>query len=232
MYGKHNERKKCPVRPGGVYHLKGRVPYEQYQTEAQNQPTRARAVLRLIDQCEAPAKTVTITVLTTEAQDEQWLIRFIKGDHATTFDHPVYLAKYGDFTTEASKQAIPGDPEVMTPSAEDLTKARAKARERQTTPQLEGLARLRDEADTLRASMTKMKARNRIALAIKEIDKTVTELSIRSPATLPKVGCAARQASAAVEGEPRPCGTESDVSQPVCSGRDRRSARLWLPPPE
>lgn len=165
VYGKHGERKRCPMRKGGVYHLKGRVPYERHRADAQDQPTRARAVLHLIDRCESPAKTVTVTVLDTEMQDEKWLIRFIKGDHVTVFDRPVYLARYGDYTTEAGRQAVPGDPELMTPFAEDLAKARAKALESRVSPQQQALKQAADRAQTLQRSLKNMKARDLVRRA-------------------------------------------------------------------
>jgi hypothetical protein len=165
IYGQHGERKRCPMREGGVYHLKGRIPYELYLATAQDQPTRARGVLRLIDRCESPAKTVTITVLATEMQDEKWLIRFIKGNHATVFDRPVYLARYGDYTTEAGRQAVPGDPELMTPFPEDLAKARAKALERQLSPQQLALQQAANRAQTLQQSLKNMKARDLVRRA-------------------------------------------------------------------
>lgn len=165
VYGKHGERKRCPMRKGGVYHLKGRVPYDQYRAEAKDQPTRAQAVLALIDRCESPAKTVMITVLDTEMQDEKWLIRFIKGDHATIFDYPVYLARYGDYTTEAGRQAVRGDPELMTPFTEDLTKARDTALKRRVSPQQQALKQAAGRAQALQPSLKNMKARELVRRA-------------------------------------------------------------------
>jgi hypothetical protein len=68
---------KAPCRVGGVYLL--RAPYPR--REAERQPTRARAVLALIDMLET-RKTVTITVTAVEpTEDGEWVVRFEKGAH-------------------------------------------------------------------------------------------------------------------------------------------------------
>jgi hypothetical protein len=212
-YGKLGEL-KLPVREGGVYTLKPPIPYVRYRGEAErHQPTRAIAVLRLIDLCDMPRRTVTITVThPPERQGDKWLIRFEKGDWRNELGDPVYLAKYGDFTMTASKQAVPGDPELMSPFAEDLARARARALERRISPDREIVRRIKGELSPLQKSMIAMKARNRLNLILKEMDKLDAELSVDEAATFPESVCAARQMSAAVEGEPRPCGTESVVS--------------------
>lgn len=157
--GKFGERKRCPARTGGVYRLKAPVPYERYQSEAERQPNAARAVLWLIDECQQPTRGVTITVTAVEVRDGDWVVHFTKGEHRELFDRPIYLAKYGDYTMTARQQAIPGDPELMMPFAEDLAKARAKALERRVSPERAAVKREADRAETLQQSITNMKAR-------------------------------------------------------------------------
>jgi hypothetical protein len=74
------------MRPQGVYTLKPRVPFDQYRERAARQPTRARAVLALIDLCDRPTKTLRITVLDNGVQrdGDWWLVRFEKGAHDKT----------------------------------------------------------------------------------------------------------------------------------------------------
>lgn len=69
---------KPPVRVDHVYLLRASYP----RREAEQQPTRARAVLALIDMLEE-RKTVTITVTAIERHDDvgEWLVRFEKGAH-------------------------------------------------------------------------------------------------------------------------------------------------------
>ncbi len=205
--------KPCPMRKGAVYTLTPRVPYAQYRSEAETEPSRARAILYLIDKCETPIRTVTITVThPPERHGDTWLIHFAKGDRASDLDLPIFLSKYGDYTMSQTKQAVPGDPEVLMPFAEDLAKARVKARDRRASPQRQAVERARDGLTELQRDLVAMKARNRLNLILKEMGKLTQELSVDEGATLPESVCAARQASAKVEGEPRPCGTESVVS--------------------
>jgi hypothetical protein len=202
---------RCPMRKGGTYRLRGPVPYTGYRDEADDQPTRARAVLALYDLCHLPAKTETVTVTSVERQGETWLIRFRKGE-LDLLDRPVFLARQGDYTTIASRQAVPGDPEVMMQFAEDLQEARKKARERRLTPQQEGLAKVRAEVETCRGVMTTMKAKTRLRLILKELEKLEAEVAAESSAILPASQCAESQVSAEANGEPRPTGSESVVS--------------------
>ncbi|HEY7831781.1 MAG TPA: hypothetical protein VIC06_14560 [Solirubrobacteraceae bacterium] len=205
------ERKKCPVRKGCSYTLRSSPPYAQHKINAERQPTRARAVLDLVERCQQPTRAATITVLDVERQDGSWVIRFDLGDQSTVFDNPVYLARYGDFTMIEGKQAVQGDPELAPTLAEDLAKARAKAREARVNPDRQVLMNAKGTIGPLQKSLIDMKARNRLALILKEMDKLADELSVEQAATLPASVCVARQASAAVEGEPRPRDTKSDV---------------------
>jgi hypothetical protein len=92
-HGRFGELKKCPARKGGIYTLEPRVPYEQYATGAESQPTRARAVIALIDLCEASTKTVTITVTNPpERHDDRWLVRFVLGARQELFEQPRFPA--------------------------------------------------------------------------------------------------------------------------------------------
>lgn len=187
-HGKFGERKRCPVHRGRSYKLRAHPPYAQYKARAERQPTRARAVLTLIDVCQQPTRTATITVLAVQRQDTTWVVRFNLGDQSTAFDRPVFLAKYGDYTMTPSKQAIPGDPEVMMPLAEDLARARAKARERRVSPQRELVNKMQADADTLRASLATMKARNRLRRIEHDLKTLALELPsagvLDSPSTI------------------------------------------------
>jgi hypothetical protein len=172
--------KACPMRKGGKYTLTPRVPVDAYRGEAESQPTRARSVLCMIDKCEAPVRTVTITVThPPERHGNVWLIRFAKGDRASDLDRPIFLSKYGDYTMSASKQAVPGDPEVQFPFAEDLAKARAKTRERRASPQRQLVNKMQADVDTLRTSLATMKARNRL----RRIEHDLKTLALELPAT-------------------------------------------------
>jgi hypothetical protein len=170
--------KQCPMQVGGIYHLKPSVPHDRYRREADEQPTRARAVLRLIDLYETPTRTVAVTVTEhPERQGDVWLVRFEKGERRELFDSPVFLAKYGDFTMTASKQAIPGDPELSTPFAEDLARARAKALERRVSPQRQLVSKISADVDTLRTSLEAMGKRNRLRRVEHDLSVLAHELS-------------------------------------------------------
>lgn len=210
-HGKFGERKRCPVRKGGAYRLRALPPYARHKTRAERQPTRARAVLHLFDLCQQPARTAAITVLDVERQDDTWVVRFNLGDQSTAFDRPVFLAKYGDYTMTPSKQSVPGDPEVMMPLAEDLARARAKARESRLSPERQVVVRAKGLVSPLEKSLSEMKARNRLRLILKQLDILTDELSVPEGATVPASDRAAAECPAAVEGEGRPRGTRSEV---------------------
>jgi hypothetical protein len=111
----------------------------------------------------------------------------------------------------ASRQTVKGDPEYLSPLEDDIRRARERALDARVSPHRAEVRRLRDEADTLAGSMTAMKARNRVRLAAKELEKALAELSLDTGATLQASDCAARQAPVEAEDEPRPSGTESVV---------------------
>jgi hypothetical protein len=206
--GKFGERKRCPARPGGVYRLKARVPWERYKAQAQAQPSAARAVLWLIDECERPTRSVTITVTAVEAAGGTWAVHFVKGEHRDVVDRPIYLAKYGDYTMSASQQAVRGDPELMMPFHEDLANARKKALERRISPQQAQLRRAASEAETLQQSITNMKARilikraqrnyeaaERLLLADRDVDSPVSAAVDGSPGEADRPPCSAAVAT-------------------------------------
>jgi hypothetical protein len=141
---KWGELKRCQLRKGGVYTLQARVPYDTYKTQAREQPTRARAVLWLMDRCDISRRTVTITVTDVGRQS----------------DRPVYLARNNDFTMIASQQTVPGDPEYMSPFAKDLERARAKALEARVSPELAAVRERASDVSELQRSMKNMKARS------------------------------------------------------------------------
>jgi hypothetical protein len=187
-YGKFKERKRCPMRVGGVYHLSAPIPYERYAARASEQPTRARAVLWLIGRCERhQGKPTTITVREVERHGETWLVRFLKGDEAEAFrDTPIYLSRDNDFTTIASRQAVPGDAEYLAPFAEDLARARAKALEKRIEPHRSALAAMRaaQRRMAVRKHTMVVKARRRLALIERETEKLADELALDGRATL------------------------------------------------
>ncbi len=128
-YGKLGERKKCPMRSGGVYILRAPAPYARYRTEAATQLGRARAVLWLIEQCERPTKTVLVTVLDTEYIDDAYSVRFVLGDQRARFDHPRLLAArpgapHGDYVTSASR-ALTGTADEVSAATQAIYAAEA-----------------------------------------------------------------------------------------------------------
>lgn len=202
--------KRCPLRERSVTTLAPGVTHAQYRAQAQAQSTRAMGVLWFLDRCET-LRTVTITVTKVERQGDVWLVHFAKGDRADELDHDVFLAKYGDYTMSASKQAVPGDPPVMMPLAEDLAKARAKARERRVSPQRELVSKMQADADTLQRALSDMKDRTRAKLIAKELEKLAAKLSVDESAIVLESVCVARQAPVDAGDEPRPCDIYSDV---------------------
>jgi hypothetical protein len=178
-------QRRCPVREGGVYVLRPPVPYGRYKTEAQEQPTTARAVLLLYDLCNLPTRTVTITVTQPpERQGDTWIVRFEKGDWREQSDRPVFLARQNDFTMIASLQTVKGDPPLMASLAEDLERARAKALGRRVSPERRAVKQRADDADTLQRAMTNMKARTLVKRAQRNYEaaeRLLSEQELHSP---------------------------------------------------
>lgn len=211
--GPLGETKRCPLRRGSVYKLTASHPYARYRREAEAEPHRVAAILRLIDRCDVPAPLVMITVKEVERHGDRWLVRFLRGDHRGAFeDRDVYLSKYGDYTMSAKRQAVPGDPPVMTPFSEDLERARRQALERRFGPQQQMVARLRSDTETLAQSIVDMKARNRAKVILREIDKLSAQLSVRTSDIVQPSVCAATPEPAAVEDGSAPSGTRPVVS--------------------
>jgi hypothetical protein len=86
-YGAFGELKR-PPRIGSVHTLRAPSQYPQLREEASRQPTRARAVLWLIDRLE-PARTVKITVVDVDEHSDGWRVHLIRGEHA--LDRPRLL---------------------------------------------------------------------------------------------------------------------------------------------
>lgn len=206
-HGKHGERKKCPARKGGIYQLRAAVPYERHRTQAAGQPTRARAVLRLIDLCDQPTRTATITVIDVDRDDDMWLVRFVKGERSDLLDRPIYLAKYGDYTMTARSQAVPGDPEVVLPFAEDLAKARAKALERRVTPERTAIRAAARDAETLQQSMKNMKVRMLVKRAQRNYEAAERILLSEGELNSDEGVVATRVGRSGEEGRPPPANT-------------------------
>jgi len=206
-----------PPKVGGVHRLRVPVPQAAYRARAELQPSRARAVLDFIARCERRPKDIVVTVQSKPVREirdgvEVWTFIFEKGDHASAQDRPVFLAKVGDYTLTQSRQAVPGDPEVLTPLASDLAKARAKALERRVGPQQQAIARMHAELDTLALAMRSMKARERIKRLRKELDKLAEQSSVDNGDTLTESERAECSSPVAVQDERPPSGTESVVS--------------------
>lgn len=124
-YGEFGERKKCPVRRGGVYTLRAAVPYAQLVLEAAQMPSRAMSVLWLFDACSVPVFTATVEVTVNSVsleEDGWWLVRFSKGDRSDVLDRPRWLAARpgslgGDYT-EAPSLALRGTAEEIPENAQ------------------------------------------------------------------------------------------------------------------
>jgi hypothetical protein len=176
-HGRFGELKRCPVRKGAIYNLQPPVPYDRRRAQAEEQPTRARAVLWLIDRCQATVKSTPITVIENpERQGDQWLVRCVKGEHLEMFDRDVFLSRHNDFTMDASRQTVKGDPPYTPPFAEDLERARAKALEGRVDPQRQAVKRITGDVETLAESLESMKARNRLRRIKHDLVKLALEL--------------------------------------------------------
>ena len=179
--GDLNEILRCPMRKDGVYKLVPCTKWEWKRRQAARQPTRARAVLAFYDLIDGFVRTermpsVTITVADVLKAPDCWIVSFLPGDLSGQKDRAVFLAAQGDYTFEPSRQAVPGDPEVMMPSEADMARARQKAREGRSTPVTAAVRHLRDQTDTLAGAMLTLKAENRRKLIKKELDKLHDEL--------------------------------------------------------
>jgi hypothetical protein len=94
----------APPRIGSVHVL--RADSEKLKARASAQPTRARAVLRYIDDWQS-RKTVQITVLAVEWEETGWLLHFAKGDQRDQLDKPRFLARTLGYTTSTATALEP-----------------------------------------------------------------------------------------------------------------------------
>ena len=207
---------RCPMRVGGVYGLVPPVPFARFLERAERHEPRKRAVLWLVGRVERwEPKRVTITVREVERQGELWLVSFIRGEEAEVFnDKAVYLAPDGGFTTVASRQSVPGDPEYLAPLAEDLARARLAAREKRLTPAQVIIARMKADAESCRDVMVTVKAGNRARLIAHQLQKLQAEVALDDSATLDTSDRAAAECPAADQGEDQLSGAASAPAQP------------------
>jgi hypothetical protein len=218
--GRFGELKRCPLKPRGVYTLKPPVPYGQHRELAERKPTRKHAVVDLLYRCEQTVKTVKITVIDVQRQDDEngiavsWLIHFKKGDHADDFDRDIYLSRNNDFTMDASRQTVKGDAPYLAPLADDLKRAREKATAKRTEPNRSDMALLRaaHRRLALRKHTMRVQARRRLALIERETEKLASELSVEDSAILPASDRVECELSAAAEDGHPPSDAESLVS--------------------
>lgn len=185
--GPLGETLKCPMKEGGVYRLESGSPVhlKRRQAELMRPQGRAEAVLLFIDLVEGrlpswkwPAVTVTAgsPALLTEGGTSVWLVPFTMGDQSGLNDRPLFLSSIGDYTFDQHRQAVPGDPEVMFPSEDELYRARQRARERTSRPVIQSVRAVLEHTDSLKGSMQTMKQRNRLALIQKELGKLEAEV--------------------------------------------------------
>jgi hypothetical protein len=173
------------MRDGGVYTLVPASPVTHKRQQAQRDAWRAQAVLDFIDLVDGTRRTekqlsltVTCTAPPFEGAEGVWFVPIAPGDLSGQKDRPLFLAgSGGDYTFTASRQAVPGDPEVMFPSEADLESARVKAREKRSGPLALTVRAMRDQADTCAGVMQTMKQRNRMKLIRRELDRLQNELS-------------------------------------------------------
>jgi hypothetical protein len=181
--GALNEVLKCPMREGGVYRLVPCSAVEHKRRQARRESvTRAQAVCAFIDLVQGVRRTerqlsivVTVTAAPTVIAGV-WHVPVSPGDLSGQNDRALFLSSIGDYTFSHSRQAVPGDPEVMFPSDADLERARRRARERQSSPASATVRAMRENVDTLRGAMLTMKAETRRKLIAKELEKLAREV--------------------------------------------------------
>lgn len=182
-WGPQGELLRCPMRENGVYRLVPRGRLEHKRRQAEREPTRARQVLAFVDLCDGSVRTerqveVTVTAGAVLRTDRGWVVAITPGDLSGQLDRDVFLAgSDGDYTFTASRQAIPGDPAVMMPTEKDMERARRMAKEKRAVPALLSVQALRSQTDTLADAMLSMKARNRVKLIAKELERLEGEVA-------------------------------------------------------
>jgi hypothetical protein len=172
-------RKKCPMVKGKPVTLIARVPYAEHRARASQRPTRALAVLTLIDLCLVPRKTVEVTPTSVEREGNIWRVRFVKGDHA--IGAPLFLSRTRGYTTVTDEL---GAGEVVLPTIEDMRKAREKAQLKRDLPKSNGAAALKlaHRNLALRKHTMTIAQRRQLDRAGKAIDRLVGELALDSGA--------------------------------------------------
>jgi hypothetical protein len=90
-YGRFGERKRCPARKGGVLRLETPVPYDAHLERAVEQPSRARAVLFLVDACWSKRWKLAVTVTEVGRDGDEWLVSFVRGEHPDVVAAPRLL---------------------------------------------------------------------------------------------------------------------------------------------
>lgn len=161
-YGKMGERKRCRVKPGGVYTLRARVPYSLFRSQAETQSTRALAVLWLVSQCEQPTKTATVTVRAVEAKNGAWVVSFAMGE--LELEHKPRLLKGkpgGEQYTAVPSMALPGCAEEIPEAFQ--TKYTNSAHESRKQGLGEQRERLLAAVGALRLEAAKLNAGNSIS---------------------------------------------------------------------
>lgn len=167
QHGTLGELKKCPAKPGGIYTLKARTPWERYRTQAETQPSRARAVLWLIERCEQPQRTVTITARTIEARENTWIVHFVVGTHELEHKPRLLAARpgpahgeHGDYTSIPSRAASGPAEEIPETYQAKYSDSASEARKTGLSEQRE---RLLAAVGTLRIEAAKLNAGNSVA---------------------------------------------------------------------
>lgn len=182
--GIFGERKPCPLRFGGVYTLVPASPVGHKRRLAERDAWRAQAVLDFIDLCDGTRHTekmltveVTVTGEPFEGAPGVWFVPIALGDLSGQKDRSLFLAgSGGDYTLTASRQSVPGDPEVMFPSDADLVKAHRRLSETRSRPASMAVQAMREKAETCRGVMTSMKTRNRLKLIERELARLAEEV--------------------------------------------------------
>lgn len=163
-YGRLGERKR-PPQEGRLYRLRPASRYAEWCRRAAEQPTRARAVLYVLERLESEPRPILVTVRAVTREGETYLVEVLKGDHreAVAQDRPVFLARSAGYTTAASL-AVRDAGEVLLDS-KGAERARIIAQTQLATPQIAAVRRVAGETETLRQAMKNMRARNLVRSA-------------------------------------------------------------------
>lgn len=211
LYGSEGERKKCPAREGRAVTLTARVLYREHRARAAREPTRARAVLLLIELCMARRLSVEVTPVSVERVGDEWRVQFVKGDHST--GEAVFLSRTRDYTTVRDELDAG---EVVLPSAEAMEKARQKAREKRDLPTSNGAAALRlaHRKLAIRKHTMSVSQRRQLDRVGKAIEKLAAELAVDSGAIFALSPSAQDPEAAQAEGDTASTGLDSTMPSP------------------